>query len=43
MAPVARVVESDRVLQFWLRKNSEPRLKLLEKVYLDSHRCRSEL
>ena len=26
------------VLELWLRKNSEPRFKLLEKAYLERHR-----
>ena len=31
---------ANSVLEFWLRNNSEPRLKLQEKVYLESHRDR---
>ena len=43
MAPRVRPVglgSATLVLGFWLRKNSEPRLKLQEKVYLESHRGR---
>ena len=40
VTPGIRPVEKDLVFEFWLRKDSEPRLKVSKKVYLESHRGR---